>query len=59
MAKKVLEVGNKHQEGARLNLTIDIAPEDCFLMCKELFSNLKEHEQKELIEEWTKVKVIN
>ncbi len=57
MNKKVLEVNNKHQEGAKLNLTIDIAPEDCFLMCKELFNNLKDHEQKELIGDYLKERV--
>jgi hypothetical protein len=54
MTKKILEVENTHQEGAKLNLTIDIAPADCFLMCKELFFHLKEHEKKELIQEFLK-----
>jgi len=49
MTKKILEVNSKHQEGAKLNLTIDIAPGDCFVMCKELFNNLKDHEKKEMM----------
>ncbi len=45
-----IEVGNKQAEGAKINLTIDLAPGDCYVMCKQLFEKLKEREKAEIIE---------
>jgi hypothetical protein len=52
--EKVIEVGNKNSEGAKINLTIDLAPVDCYIMCKQLFDKLKSHEKAEIVEAFNK-----
>ena len=44
-----IEVSPQHSEGAKINLTIDLAPGDCFIMCKQLFEKLKDYEKAEII----------
>jgi len=46
-----IEVAPQHTEGAKINLTIDLAPEDCFIMCKQLFDKLKDDEKDEITKE--------
>jgi len=45
----IIEVGSKHSEGAKINLTIDLAPADCYVMCKQLFEKLNKDEKIEII----------
>ena len=40
-----IEVASKEVEGAKINLTIDLAPEDCYIMCGQLFDKLKNHQK--------------
>ena len=50
--KSVLGAGPQPKEGARINLNIDLVPEDCYMMCKQLFILLKRHEKKEIIDDY-------
>lgn len=52
----IIEVGPQHQEGAKINLTVDLAPGDCFIMCKQLFNRLKDYEKNEVVSEYMKEK---
>lgn len=54
-----LQAGPQHQEGARINLTVDLSPGDCFTMCKELFGRLKDHEKKGIMDEYLKSKGVS
>lgn len=47
-----LEASPQHQEGARINLNVDLAPGDCYMMCKQLFVRLKDHEKKEILDDY-------
>lgn len=59
MGAAVLEASPQHQEGARINLSVDLAPGDCYMMCKELFSKLKAHEKQTMIDDYLKSKGVS
>jgi len=48
----IIEVGPQHQEGAKINLTVDLAPGDCFIMCRQLFERLKDYEKEEIVNKY-------
>jgi len=49
----VVEVdNNKENPSAKINLTVDLAYEDCYKMCLELFANLNSSEQKAIVDEY-------
>jgi len=50
MSNDVIEVGGAHTDGAKINLTIDLAPEDCYVMCEQLFDKLKDNEKMSIVE---------
>lgn len=50
---------SSQRDGARINLNVDLSPEDCFLMCKQLFMRLKDEEQKEIMDEYLKSKGVS
>jgi len=56
--EKVIEVENKQSEGAKINLTIDLAPEDCYVMCKQLFDKLKIKEKDEIVNSYFEAKKV-
>jgi len=59
MGAAVLEASPQYQEGARINLSVDLAPGDCYMMCKELFSKLKDHEKQIMIDDYLKSKGVS
>lgn len=54
----VIEVGGGNT-GAKINLTIDLAPPDCYVMCKQLFSRLEEVEKRDIVDEYLKSKGVS
>jgi len=59
MNSGIIEVGPQHQEGAKINLSIDLGAGDCFVMCRQLFSRLKDYEKKEIVDEYMKDSALN
>ena len=59
MSEKIIEVSPQHQEGARINLNIDLSPGDCLIMCQQLFERLKEYEKKDIIDSYLKSKGVS
>jgi len=48
MSKKFFET-TLETSGAKFNLTIDVSPTDCLIMCNELFNNLSSDDQSTII----------
>ena len=49
----VIEVdGSEARPSAKINLTVDLAYEDCYTMCLELFNNLNSKEQKNIVDNY-------
>lgn len=57
--KKVFEVnGEDGFKGAKFNLTVDVSPDDCEIMCKQLFDKLSDNIKMEMIETYFESKGI-
>jgi hypothetical protein len=41
--------GEENYPGAKINLIVDLTPEDCFTMCLQLFQRLSDEEKEEII----------
>lgn len=44
-----VEASPQQKNGARLNLNVDVSPNDCYLMCKQLFMGLEKKQQQQMI----------
>jgi len=52
--ENIVEVASQSDAGAKINLTVDLAPEDCFIMCAQLFERLTDDEKKKIIGNYIK-----
>lgn len=59
MDKKIIEVNEDEAfKGAKINLTVDISPEDCEVMCKQMFEKLNDIIKMQMIETYFESKGI-
>lgn len=47
------------EAGAKINLTITLAPPDCYVMCKQLFQRLEDVEKKDIVDEYLRSKGVS
>jgi hypothetical protein len=49
MGNNIISGGGENSAGAKINLIVDLTPEDCFTMCLQLFQRLSDEEKEEII----------
>jgi len=49
MSNSIISGKEDNSAGAKINLIVDLSPEDCFTMCLQLFQRLSNEEREEII----------